>query len=236
MAIAIEIDNVRVIKGGQPVLDDISAKLVSGQITGILGPSGAGKTTLMRVIVGLQKPASGQVRIFGSSAGSPGLRRDIGYMTQAVSVYPDMTLTENLRFFAAMSEAPAARVTEVLKEVDLQPQAKQLVSTLSGGQQSRASLAIALLARPRLLVLDEPTVGLDPVLRKRLWVLFAELARGGTTLLVTSHVMDEASHCDQLLLLREGKLLAEGTPAELQRRSHTRSVEESFIQLVEAGV
>jgi ABC-2 type transport system ATP-binding protein len=234
MDTAIKIRNLRVVKNGRPVLDDVTANIGTGQVTGVLGPSGAGKTTLMRVIVGLQQPARGQVSVFGQAAGSPALRPDIGYMTQALSLYPDITLTENLRFFATMANAPSRRIAEVLEEVDLAPQAKQMVATLSGGQQSRASLAIALLARPRLLVLDEPTVGLDPILRRRLWKLFAELAKDGTTLLATSHVMDEAAHCDQLLLLREGKLLAFGTPAELNRRSHTASIEEGFIKLVES--
>lgn len=233
MDTAVEIKNLSVIKSGQHILDSISASLPSDKITGILGPSGAGKTTLMRVIVGLQKAHAGSVEVFGLSAGSPQLRSDIGYMTQAVSIYPDLTLAENLRFFATMAGASKSRIQEVLEEVDLRPQAGQLVSTLSGGQQSRASLAIALLARPKLLVLDEPTVGLDPVLRKRLWQQFAELKARGSTLLVTSHVMDEASHCDELLLLREGKLLVYGKPKELMERSHTHSVEDSFIRLVE---
>ncbi len=234
MESAITLRDVRVVKNGRPILDGVSAEIAKGQITGMLGPSGAGKTTLMRVIVGLQKPASGSAEVFGHAAGNASLRKTIGYMTQAVSVYPDLTLHENLRFFAAMTDAPAGRVAEVTETVDLKRQAKQLVGTLSGGEQSRASLAIALLARPQLLVLDEPTVGLDPVLRKRLWQLFSELASGGTTLLVSSHVMDEAAHCDRLLLLREGTLLAHGTPNELKRRSGARSIEESFIQLVEA--
>jgi ABC-2 type transport system ATP-binding protein len=235
MESAITLRDVRVVKNGRPILDGVSAEIAKGQITGMLGPSGAGKTTLMRVIVGLQKPASGSAEVFGHAAGSAGLRKTISYMTQAVSVYPDLTLRENLRFFAAMTDAPAGRVAEVIETVDLKRQAKQLVGTLSGGEQSRVSLAIALLARPQLLVLDEPTVGLDPVLRKRLWQLFSELASGGTTLLVSSHVMDEAAHCDRLLLLREGTLLAHGTPNELKRRSGARSIEESFIQLVEAA-
>ena len=234
MNTAIKIKNLQIILEDQKILTGVSAELPEGRITGILGPSGAGKTTLMRVIVGLQQVHGGSVEIFGQPAGSPGLRREIGYMTQAVSVYPDLTLLENLRFFAAMTNAPKNRVNEVLNEVDLTPQASQLVSTLSGGQQSRASLAIALLARPKLLVLDEPTVGLDPVLRKRLWQQFHDLKAKGSTILVTSHVMDEASHCDELLLLRNGKLLAHGEPKELMDKAHAKSVEESFVSLVES--
>jgi ABC-2 type transport system ATP-binding protein len=235
MASAIKINKLDVTIDGQKILKGVSAEIPERNITGILGPSGAGKTTLMRVIVGLQKAHGGQVEVFGLPAGSGRLRREIGYMTQAVSVYPDLTLAENLRFFSAMTNAPKNRVNEVLDEVDLRAQAKQLVGTLSGGQMSRSSLAIALLAKPKLLVLDEPTVGLDPVLRKRLWQLFHELKEQGTTILVTSHVMDEASHCDELLLLRGGKLLAYGGPDELMARSHTNSVEESFVSLVEEG-
>jgi ABC-2 type transport system ATP-binding protein len=156
-------------------------------------------------------------------------------MAQGFGVYPDLTLAENLRYFAAMTGLPAQRAEEVLHDVDLMPQAKQLVSTLSGGQQLRASLAIALLRQPKLLVLDEPTVGLDPVLRQQLWELFRNMARQGATLLISSHIMDEASHCDHLLLLRQGKVLATGTPAELQSRTHSHDMENSFLRLVEAS-
>lgn len=232
MNTAIRIQKLSVQKAGRALLNKVSAELPTGKITGVIGPSGAGKTTLMRTIVGLQQPSSGSVEVLDLPAGSTELRAKTGYMTQAVSLYPDLTLIDNLRFFAAMTSTPAERIARVLRDVDLRRQAKQMVGTLSGGQQSRASLAVALLSRPDLLILDEPTVGLDPVLRNKLWELFNELKNEGATILLTSHAMDEAEHCDELLLLRDGKVLAAGSPKGLIRKTRSRSVEESFIQLV----
>ena len=230
---AISTDNLSVVLDGQPILKDITLELPAGKVVGLLGPSGAGKTTLMRTIVGRQRPTKGRVTVLGHQAGSATLRPEIGYVTQAPSVYADLTVTENLKYFAAMTGVPKARIGEVLQVVGLQPQARQVVATLSGGQRSRASLAVALLGSPKLLVLDEPTVGIDPVLRRDLWAQFRELASQGTTLLVSSHVMDEAEHCDHLLLLRAGQVLAYGTLRELTDRSGTRDVEQMFLRLVE---
>ncbi len=224
---------LEVVRGGRRVLRDLSFAVPPGQVTGLLGPSGGGKTTLMRALVGVQRVRSGSVEVLGLPAGSPALRDKVGYVTQAPSVYGDLTVTENLRFFARVLRAPDRQVTEVLHQVDLGDRASALVGRLSGGQRSRVSLAVALLGSPDLLVLDEPTVGLDPVLRRDLWALFHRLADGGTTLLVSSHVMDEATRCDRLLLLRDGELVADDTPAALLERTGTDDVEAAFLAVVE---
>jgi ABC-2 type transport system ATP-binding protein len=217
----------------KPVLRSMSLEVEAGKVTGLLGPSGAGKTTLMRAIVGLQRPTSGRIDVLGQPAGSADLRSRIGYVTQTPSVYSDMSVTENLNFFAAMIGAEPKEVKFVLKEVHLEKQADQLVATLSGGQRARVSLAVALLGDPQLLVLDEPTVGLDPVLRKELWEMFHALADAGTTLLVSSHVMDEAKRCDSLILMRDGALLATGDPQAMMKETKSDDIESAFLKLVE---
>jgi ABC-2 type transport system ATP-binding protein len=232
MGSAIEIKNLSVTLAGKTILDDITVNLPEGHVIGLLGPSGAGKTTLIRTLVGRQRITSGSVTILDLPAGSSKLRPDIGYMTQSISVYPDLTVRENVRYFATMIGGTKKAADNVIKEVDLVQYSNQLVGKLSGGQKSRVSLAIALLGSPKLLVLDEPTVGVDPVLRQQLWELFARLAGKGTTLLITSHVMDEASRCQDLLLIRGGRLLAYDTPEGLRARTGTKTVEESFIKLV----
>jgi len=230
---AVQVENLTVIRGGRPVVRELSVAVPRGQVVGLLGPSGSGKTTLMRALVGVQVVASGSVRVLGLPAGDAALRRRVGYVTQAPSVYPDLSVTENLAYFGAVLGAPRPDVRRVLEQVDLTASAGARVSTLSGGELSRVSLAAALLGRPELLVLDEPTVGLDPVLRRDLWDLFADLASRGTTLLVSSHVMDEAVRCDRLLLMRDGALLADGTLAALLERTGTADVEAAFLALVE---
>ena len=214
------------------VLRDIDCTVESGTVTGLLGPSGCGKTTLMRALVGVQRVAGGTIRILDADAGTAGLRRRIGYMTQAPSVYGDLTVRENLRYFAQVVDRPD-RVEEVIRIVGLEEHARSVVRDLSGGERSRTSLAVALLGEPELLVLDEPTVGLDPLLRRELWATFDRLAHSGATLLVSTHVMDEAELCHRLLLMREGRILAKGTPAELVARSSAASLEGAFVALTE---
>jgi ABC-2 type transport system ATP-binding protein len=232
-AAAIRVVDLRVVRGDAVVLPGLSCEVEAGSVTGLLGPSGSGKTTLLRAIVGVQKVMSGSVDVLGRPAGSALLRSRIGYMTQAPSVYGDLTVGENLVFFARVLDEPEAAVDRVLAEVSLEAFRGRPVNRLSGGQRARVSLAAALLAEPDLLVLDEPTVGLDPVLRRDLWELFHGLAERGTTLLVSSHVMDEADRCHTLLLLREGTLLAHASPAELRRRTGAHNLEDVFLRLIE---
>jgi ABC-2 type transport system ATP-binding protein len=231
----IVVDRLRVVRGGRVALDEVSAAITGGLVTGLLGPSGSGKSTLMRAIVGVQRVDSGRVLVLGEPAGSPALRRRVAYTTQAPSVYADLTVRENLRYFARILAAPSQRIDETLETVGLTADADRVVNELSGGQRARASLASALLGRPEVLVLDEPTVGLDPVLRRDLWTNFRELAATGATLLVSSHVMDEAERCDELLLLREGRLLAVGPVPEIRRRTGTEDLNEAFLRLIEGN-
>jgi ABC-2 type transport system ATP-binding protein len=229
---AIAAEGLRVRRGGREVLRGVAFDVPRGEITGLLGPSGCGKTTLMRSVVGVQIVEGGDLSVLGHPAGSPELRRRIGYATQNPAIYADLTVTEALRYFAAVLRAPASDVDRVIGEVGLTGHAGKLVGSLSGGQHNRANLAVALLGKPELLVLDEPTVGLDPVLRDELWDLFRGLADAGATLLVSSHVMDEAARCDRLLLLREGILLASDTPENLRRRTGSADLEQAFLRLV----
>ena len=229
----VEVRGLTVVRD-RPVLEGLDVTIGPG-VTGLLGPSGCGKSTLLRSIVGVQQVTSGQVTVLGEPAGSAPLRRRIGYVTQESSVYDDLTVTENLRFFARVLGCPDSEVTKAIDAVDLASHAGAVVGRLSGGQRSRANLAVALLGSPDLLVLDEPTVGLDPVLRRDLWKLFHALAEGGAALLVSSHVMDEAERCDQLLLMREGVILAHDTPQAIKSSAGTDDVESAFLALVEAA-
>ncbi len=232
-AIAIRIRDLEVERGGNRVLPGISLDVRAGVVTGLLGPSGSGKTTLMRSIVGVQIVAAGEVTVLGQPAGSADLRRRVGYVTQAPSVYGDLSVRENLTYFARVLGVSRERVDATIERVELGDTAGRLVRRLSGGQQARVSLATALLNDPDVLVLDEPTVGLDPVLRRDLWDFFHELAEAGTTLLVSSHVMDEAGRCDRLVLLREGSILADLSPEELLRRTDAPDLDSAFLRLVE---
>ena len=235
-ASAIVVEGLRVIRGSREVLPGISLSVPRGQVVGLLGPSGSGKTTLLRSIVGVQVVASGTVTVLGVPAGSPGLRSRVGYVTQQPSVYGDLSVRANLRYFAALAGASRDAVEQTIETVNLTTDADSRVDRLSGGQRSRVSLGAALVGSPELLVLDEPTVGLDPVLRRDLWALFHRLATDGTTLLVSSHVMDEATRCDRLLLMREGHLLADDTPDGLLASTGAPDVEHAFLSLIESGV
>ena len=226
------VEDLVVDRGGRRVLDDVSLTVVAGTVTGLLGPSGSGKTTLMRAIVGVQQIHSGRVTVLGHAAGSPALRRRVGYVTQAPSVYGDLTVGANARYFATVYGADATAAAAAISDVGLTARAGQHADQLSGGELARLSLACALVANPRLLVLDEPTVGLDPVLRADLWAQFHHLADSGVTLLVSSHVMDEADRCDRLLLLRDGQLLADDTPSGLRARTGTDDLEGAFLHLI----
>jgi ABC-2 type transport system ATP-binding protein len=234
-AAAIAVEALRVRRGDKLVLPGISLEVRRGVVTGLLGPSGSGKTTLMRAIVGVQIVEAGTVTVLGLPAGSPELRRRVAYVTQAPSVYGDLTVRENLRYFARILDVPDARIAAAIDLVDLAPQAGQVVRTLSGGERSRVSLATALLGEPELLVLDEPTVGLDPVLRRDLWATFHRLANEGATLLVSSHVMDEAKRCQELLLLRDGRIVAAAPPAALLEQTGAPDLEAAFLALAESS-
>ena len=235
MKTSVRVSGLSVSRGGREVLHGLSFVLAPGQITGLLGPSGCGKTTLMRALVGVQSGVRGTVEVLGEPAGSPGLRHRVGYVTQAPAVYTDLSVGENLSYFAAVLGVGRARVEDVLGQVALADRRTQLVQTLSGGQRARVSLATALLSTPELLVLDEPTVGLDPVLRRDLWALFRDLADGGVTLLVSSHVMDEAVRCDRLLLMRDGAFVADDSPDGLLERTGAKDVEGAFLAIAEAS-
>lgn len=232
---AISISELRVVRGGNEVIPRLSLQIPRGALVGLLGPSGSGKTTLMRAIVGAQIVAGGTVTVLGLPAGDPALRNRVGYVTQAPSVYPDLTARENLQYFAALLGAPKRDVSTVLATVGLEDEADRPANTLSGGQLGRVSLAVALLGRPELLVLDEPTVGLDPVLRRDLWAAFRALASEGTTLLVSSHVMDEATRCDRLVIMREGRVLADSTLPDLLRSTKAADAEGAFLALADSA-
>ena len=227
---AIRLERVTVERGGRDVLHELDASVAAGRVTGLFGPSGSGKSTLIRAIAGVQSGVRGSISVLGERPGSMAVRRSLGYMTQEPSVYDDLTVAENVRYFAAIH---GGQIGPVLERVQLSSHADQLVRNLSGGQRARVSLAAALVGRPRLLLLDEPTVGLDPLLRRDLWQLFGELAVEGSTLLVSSHVLDEARHCDEVILLRDGRLVAQLTPKELSDRTGTDDLDEAFIRLIE---
>lgn len=231
---AIVVSDLTVVRGGRQVLTGLTLDIRPGSVTGLLGPSGCGKSTLMRAIVGVQIVASGMVTVIGQPAGSAALRSRLGYVTQAPSVYADLSVEENLRFFASVVGAERSRVAEVVEAVGLGGFEARVVGALSGGQRSRVSLATALLGQPAVLVLDEPTVGLDPVLRAELWRTFRRLASEGTTLLVSSHVMDEAAECDEILLMRDGAILRQTTPAGLRSETGEADLSRAFLALIES--
>ena len=232
---AIVVDHLHVVRGAREVLPDLSMTVPHGQVVGLLGPSGGGKSTLMRAVVGVQVVAGGTVTVLGQEAGSPGLRQRVGYLTQAPSVYSDLSVLDNVRYIARVMGVGSDEVDRAIEAVDLTDHAGARVENLSGGQVTRANLACTLVGNPEVLVLDEPTVGLDPVLRRDLWQLFRRLAEEGRTLLVSSHVMDEAVRCDRLVLLREGRILSDSTLPELLATTGTDDAEQAFLALIDAA-
>ncbi|AXT86149.1 multidrug ABC transporter ATP-binding protein [Aeromicrobium sp. A1-2] len=229
----VDVTHLCVVRGATTVIPDLTISVPQGSITGLLGPSGCGKSTLIRAIVGIQIIRSGTVTVLGGPAGTAATRQRVGYVTQAGSIYPDLTVVQNLHYFAALAGATDSAVREAVSNVGLDDKASALVGNLSGGQRTRVSLAATLLADPELYLLDEPTVGLDPVLRRDLWQLFDDIAATGKTLLVSSHVMDEASRCDRVLLMREGRILADATPDELRAQTGEDDLEQAFLSLAE---
>jgi ABC-2 type transport system ATP-binding protein len=232
MNIVVEVHDLVVRRGHKEVLHGLDFSIAAGEVTGLLGPSGCGKTTLMRALVGVQANIIGTVTVLGQAAGSAPLRDRVGYVTQAASVYDDLTVAENLRFFAQVLGVGRDRIDESIAAVDLTADRDSVVGNLSGGQRSRASLAVALLGEPDLLVLDEPTVGLDPVLRQDLWAMFHRIAAAGAAVLVSSHVMDEAERCDRLLLMRDGRIIADGSPTEIKAKAGADDIEQAFLTIV----
>ena len=233
--LALEVSRLRVVRNHNEVLKSLTFDVAPGTLVGLLGPSGSGKSTLMRSLLGVQVITSGSALALGERVGSPDLRRRLGYMAQGSAIYLDLTVRENLAYFAGILDLDDSQVDHVLDVVSLRPFAQRLVSALSGGERSRVSLAVALLGAPPLMILDEPTVGLDPVLRQDLWRTFAQLADEGTTVLVSSHVMDEAARCDRLLLLREGRLLFDDTPGALLERTAAPGYDAAFVRLIEGA-
>ena len=233
---AVDIEHLRVIRGKRPALHDFSVQIAKGSITGLLGPSGCGKTTLIRCIVGTQIVTSGTVSVLGKPAGCADLRRRVGYLPQDPTIYDDLRIVDNVRYFAALYGFDAQAADDAIERVGLTDHRTAFCANLSGGQRTRVSLACALVSQPELLVLDEPTVGLDPVLRADLWEQFADLARAGTTLLVSSHVMDEADHCGDLLLMRNGNLVAHTTPTQLREDTGCTSLEDAFLSIIKRNM
>lgn len=231
---AVVVESLVVQRDKRAVINRVDLTVERGKITGLLGPSGCGKTTLMRSIVGTQIVTSGSVTVLGSPAGSKDLRSRVGYVTQAPSVYKDLTVRDNVAYFAALYGKSKSAAASAIESVGLTEHAESFVGRLSGGQLTRVSLASALVAEPDLLILDEPTVGLDPILRVDLWNRFEELAASGTTLLVSSHVMDEAEHCNSLVLMREGSVIAQLRPDELRSRTGESNLEHAFLSLIRA--
>ncbi len=232
MDAAVTVSRLTVDRGGRRILDSLSCRVMRGRITGLLGPSGAGKSTLIRCMVGVQRIAAGSVSVLDEPAGSARNRRRVGYVSQAPSIYPDLTVIENARYFAALVAAGREAAEDAVGEVGLGAAADQLVGTLSGGQRSRASLACALVGAPQVLVLDEPTVGQDPILREELWQSLRHRAAAGATVIVSSHVMDEANRCDHLLLIRDGDLLADDTPDAVKASAGADDLDTAFLTLI----
>jgi ABC-2 type transport system ATP-binding protein len=227
---AIEVEGVTKTFKGLRALDEATLRVESGEIYGMLGPNGSGKSTLIRALLGLVIPDRGRITVLGRAMPDRGVLWDVGYMTQQAALYADLSIDENLRFFAALWGRDEG-IDEALEVVDLTSRRRSQVATLSGGMRTRASLACAIVHHPKLLLLDEPTVGVDPQLRAQLWAYFGQMAAAGTTILVSSHVMDEAERCDRLCLIRAGRVLAEGSADELKRKAGVDRLEDAFLKL-----
>ena len=218
-------------------VDGVDLAIKRGEIYGLIGPNGSGKTTLIRLCLGLLHPTNGAIQLLDKPIPDKSILSEVGYMTQVSALYEELTVRENVAFFSEMcgSHEPAW-IDEAISLVDLSDRARSLVQTLSGGMRQRTSLACALAHRPRLLLLDEPTVGVDPQLRATFWSYFRHLADSGVTLIVSSHVMDEAERCDRLGFMRQGKVLAEGSSADLRTRTGTNTLEEAFLKFARDGI
>jgi len=234
--LAVDAQGLRKRFGAIEALRGIDLRIRPGEIYGLLGPNGSGKTTFIRCVAGLLRPEAGTLTVLGGTPRAAVSAGRVGYMTQAPALYGELSINENLRFFAALQGVPHSddRIEEALRTVDLLDRRQSVVNTLSGGMRTRVSLAATLLHRPSLLLLDEPTVGVDPLLRNEFWTHFRKLASSGITMLVSSHVMDEASRCDRLGLIRGGVVLAEGSAGELVSRAGTRDLESAFLALAQA--
>ena len=233
MSSVISISGLTVIRDGNTILKDFDLEIEAGKILGLLGPSGSGKTTIMRSVVGLQRFSGGTINVLGANAGDKSLRTRVSYSTQDASIYRDLTCGENIDYFSSLQGDTSTTTEEILELVELGKNRKQLAATLSGGERARLALATALVGKPEILILDEPTVGLDPLLRRDLWRLFHRFTAQGKTLLVSSHMMEEADHCDELILLRDGAILAKGTPEQLRQETGLENMDSVFISLVE---
>lgn len=229
----IEVKGLKQQFGTMTVLENVTLDVFSGEILGLLGPSGAGKTTLVKDIIGMNRPTAGTISILGTPMPSLEAVRNIGYMAQSDALYEDLNAYDNLLFFGALYDLKGAearkRADEVLSVVQLLEHAKKPVRNYSGGMKRRLSLAAALLHRPKILILDEPTVGIDPVLRMEFWKEFENIKASGTAIIVTTHVMDEAEHCQRLALIRDGGIIAIGSPEELKQKSGKSTIEGAFL-------
>lgn len=229
----VEMTNVNKSFGSKQVLYDISLQVASGEILGLLGPSGSGKSTIIKLINGVDRSNTGEVYVLGEKMPNLALMNQIGYMAQADALYGDLTAAENISFFSSMYKLSKSkqkqRMHEVMELVDLSAHLKKQVKNYSGGMKRRLSLAIALIHEPAILILDEPTVGIDPILKKAIWQELRKLNQQGTTMIITTHVMDEVENCHTLGMIRDGRLIAFGTPEQLKNATSSRTIEEAFL-------